>query len=98
MKGRQKQVIEMYQRVQDFLGANPPPASAAYTNQKRILDEVLARLTGHYQDQSAGQRLSRQETQRQSALRRRLREEHLAPIAQIARAHRDVPGIDKALK
>ena len=98
MQVRQKQVIEMLQRVQDFLGANPPPTSAAYTAQKTILDEVLTRLTGHYQDQSAGQRLSRQETRRQAALRRTLRAEYLAPIAQIARAHREVPGLDVAMR
>ena len=98
MQSRQKQLIEMFQRVQDYLGVSPPPASAAYTAQKNILDEVVARLTTHYQDQSAGQRLSRQETRRQAALRRRLREEFLAPIAQIARAHESVPGLGDAMR
>ena len=98
MQSRQKQLIEMFQRVQDFLGASPPPASAAYTGQKNTLDEVVARLTMHYQDQSAGQRLSKQETRRQAALRRRVREEFLAPIAQIARAHANVPGLDAATR
>src|SRR5688572_27110649 len=98
MQGKQKQVIEMYQRVQDFLGASPPPSSAAYTNQKRLLDEVVTRLSGHYQDQSAGQRLSRQETQRQAALRKQIRVEHLAPIAKIARAHKDVAGLATAMR
>lgn len=98
MHARQKELIEMYQRVQDFLGANPPPASEAYAAQKAILDQVVDRLSDHYEDQSVGQRLSRQETRRQSALRRRLREECLVPLAQIARAHRDVPGLDVATR
>ena len=98
MQGKQKQVIEMYQRVQDFLGANPPPPSTAYANQKRLLDEAITRLSGHYQDQSSGQRLSRQETQRQAALRKKVRDEHLAPIAKIARAHRDVAGLATAMR
>jgi hypothetical protein len=43
--------------------------------------------------------MSRAETQRQKALRRRLREEHLGPIAQIARAMlSDKPGIEQALR
>jgi len=98
MQSRQKQLIEMFQRVQDFLGVTPPPASPAYTAQKNTLDEIVARLTTHYQDQSAGQRLSRQETRRQAALRRRVREEFLAPIAQIARAHANVPGLAVATR
>src|SRR5438876_670584 len=98
MQGRQKQVIEMYQRVQDYLGANPPPTSAGYTIQKEVLDDVVAKLTDHSTDQATGRRLSRAEYTRQRALRSRIREDHLAPIAKIARATlRDVPGIEKAL-
>ena len=99
MERRQKQVIEMYQRVQDFLGANPPPTSAGYTIQKQALDGVVAKLTGHSTDQATGKRLTRAEFTRQRALRRRIREEHLGPIAKIARATlSDVPGIEKALR
>lgn len=99
MQSRQKQVIEMIQRVQDFLGANPPPPSTGYTLQKKNLDDVVATLTEHSTDQVSGRKLSRAETQRQKALRRKLRVEHIGPIAQIARASlADVPGIENALR
>jgi hypothetical protein len=99
MQARQKQVVEMLLRVHDYLGVNPPPSTAGYTKQKQTLDDIVGRLTGHTTDQIAGQRMSRAETQRQKALRRKLREEHLGPIAQIARAVlADEPGIEKALK
>jgi hypothetical protein len=99
MLSKQNESIAMYQRVQDFLRENPPPAaSAGYAVQKKTLDDIVARLTEHTTDQVAGRRLSRAEVQRQKSLRRRLREEHLSPLAQIARATLpDVNGIGKAL-
>lgn len=99
MLSQQKQSIEMLQRVQDFLRENPPPESAGYTVQKKTLDDIVARLADHSTDQVAGRRLSRAETQRQKGLRRKLREEHLSPIAQIARATLpDVEGVANALR
>jgi hypothetical protein len=100
MLSQQNEAIAMYQRVQDFLRENPPAgASAGYAVQKKVLDDVIARLTDHSTDQVAGRRLSRAETQRQKALRRKLREEHLSPLAQIARATLpDVDGIGQALR
>ena len=97
---KENKAIAMYQRVQDFLRESPPPvATAGYTVQKKTLDDTVARLTDHTTDQVAGRRLSRAETQRQKSLRRKLREEHLSPIAQIARATLpDVDGIGKALR
>ena len=99
MQLKQKQLIEMCLRVNAFLAAYPPPASPGYTAQKATLDDIVAKLGEHSTDQVAGRRMSRAETQRQKALRRTLREEHLAPIAQIARAMlSDKPGIEKALR
>lgn len=99
MRSRQKQVIEAYQRVQDFLKAHPVPPPAGYGWPKQLMDDVVARLTGHSTDQMVGGRLSRAETQKQRSLRKALRELHLRPIAQIAKAVlRDVPGIEKALR
>lgn len=98
MQARQKQVIESYQRVQDFLAANSLPGGASYGTPKELLDEVVARLTDHSTDQVAGGRLGRAETQRQKVLRTALRELHLRPIAKIAKATlAQAPGIDKAL-
>lgn len=98
MQARQKQVIEAYQRVQDFLAANPVPAPTSYGLPKQLLDQVVERLTDHTTDQVAGRRLSRGETQRQKKLRATLREQHLRPISKIAKASlSEAPGIDKAL-
>jgi hypothetical protein len=98
MQARQKQVIEAYQRVQDFLAAHPAPAPASYGLPKQMLDEVVGRLTVHTTDQVAGRRLSRAETQRQKRLRAVLRELHLRPLSKVAKASlSEAPGIDKAL-
>src|SRR3954470_23853042 len=99
MQAKQKRVVQAFQRVQVFLAANPLPESAAYSVQKQVLDGVIAKLTEHRTDQGAAQRLSKASFKRQEVLRATLRTEHLAPIAQIARAMlRDVPGIEKALR
>ncbi len=98
MQSKQKQVMESFQRVQDFLGAHPAPAGSSYGPPKEMLDEVVAKLSGHNAEQVAGRRLSRASTQRQKSLRRALREQHLSPIAAIAKATlSDAPGIEKAL-
>jgi hypothetical protein len=99
MLARQRQAIEAYQRVQAFLNDHPPPESPGYVKQKRSFDGVVARLVDHAANQVTGRRMRRAEVARQVAVRRTLREEHLGPIAQIARATlADAPGIDKALR
>jgi hypothetical protein len=99
MLARQKQVVEAYERVQDFLAANPAPAGTTYGRPQAILNETVARLTEHRTDQVAGRRLSTAERNREKALRSALRELHLRPISKIAKATlADQPGIDKALK
>lgn len=86
MRAKQKQQVQAYQRVQDFLAANPPPESPPYTAQKQVLDDVIAKLGEYATDQGAARRMVRGSTRRQWAMRRQLRIVHLAPIAQIARA------------
>src|SRR2546423_10642334 len=99
MQVRQQAVIEAYQRVQDFLAANPVPPPGSYGHPKELLDETVARLTEHSTDQVAGGRLSKADTQNQRTLRKVLREQHLRPIAKIAKAVlKGSPGIDKATK
>ena len=100
MLARQKQQYESYLRVQDFLGQSAPPQPPAnYAVQKATLDDVIAKLGSHSGDQSGGQKESRADAQRQRVSRRSLREDHLAPIAKIARALlKDAPGIERALK
>lgn len=99
MQSRQKQSIEAYRRVQAFLADNPVPPPGSYGAPKELLDEVVALLTSHSNDQVAGGGLSRAEAAKQNTLRKVLREQHLKPIAKIANAVlRGSPGIDKATK
>jgi hypothetical protein len=86
----QKQSIESYRRVQDFLANHPPPESPGYLAQRKVLDEVVETLGDHSVQQSVGRRLTRAEAARQRALRKKLREEYLVPIA---RAPRGLGGV-----
>lgn len=98
MHGRFKQLIESYQRVQDFLGANPPPQPPpAYAAQKKALDDSVARLAVLASNESAGRKESRGETQRQRAVRGVLRENHLEPISRLGKALFDNPELQKSL-
>lgn len=98
MQITQKQRIEAYQRAQDFIAQHPLP-EPGYGEPKRLLDEVVARLTEHGADQASGIRLGKAEVQRTVALEAVLREQHLRPIAKIANATlKGMPGIDKATR
>ena len=99
MEGRQKQLIESYQRALAFLNAYPAPAPVSYSEPKAILEDVVARLTGHSSNQETGHRMSRQELKQLDALMRKLREHHLRPIAAIAKASAaEYPGLGDAAK
>jgi thioester reductase-like protein len=99
MLARHKHLMDSYERVQDFLSANPPPTAAPnYGAQRQELDETIARLNALLGDQSAGQKESRDDTRRQKAVRKTLREMHLAPISRIAKTFLpNTPTIQKAL-
>ncbi len=99
MEMRQKQAIEAYRRVQEFVRTHPVQAPASYADGGRQLDEVVARLRGHSMVQAVGRRMGGAETVRQKALVRQLREMHLRPIAKIAKAKlSQEPGIEVALR
>lgn len=99
MKKRQKQVIEAFQRVQDFLSVYPPPnPPAKYAEQKAALDASVQRLLALTGDQYAGLRQKLDDTREQQKLRARLRADHLKPISRIAKAMLSSdPEIQKAL-
>jgi hypothetical protein len=99
MLARQKQVVEAYERVQDFLTANPAPTGSDYGEPKAMLDDVVSRLRALRSNQAAGGRISKQETKVQRQLRTKLRNLHLRPISKIAKARLpEAPGIERALK
>jgi hypothetical protein len=99
MQSREKQAIESYERVQDFLAENPVPPPGAYGEPKAMLDEVLARLKEHGGDQLIGARFARAEKDNEETLSHVLRTQHLRPISLIARAQlAGSPGIDKVVR
>ena len=99
MDTQQKQSIEAYQRVQAFLAEHPLPAPATYAEPKELLDDVVARLTTHSTEQAVSKRLIQAVDRRLGNLRRVLREQHLRPIAKVAKAALgDVPAIDRATR
>lgn len=99
MLAREKQQVESYERVQDFLKAHPAPEGRTYGRGQALLDDVVTELAAHRIGQVGGGRLSKAERRREKALQRSLRELHLGPISKIAKATlAESPGIEKALK
>jgi len=87
MLSRHKQLLGSFERVQDFLKLFPlPTPPAKYAARKAELDATVTRLHALLGDQSQGQRDSRDDTKRQRAIRKLLRENHLAPISRMAKA------------
>src|SRR5688500_7255663 len=100
MLGRQNQALQAFQRVRAWLEQNPsahakePPAGIC-----RELNEVVSRAERAAVHQGSGHRLERAATRELRAAVRTLRDRHLKPIAQMARAARDSnPGLDIACR
>lgn len=86
MRTKEAHQLEALRTVQAFLDEqqNRLPTIAA-SGARRQLDEALARLAQHADDQTSSAAWSRNGTKRYHALRRRLMRSHLVPIALIAR-------------
>ena len=56
MQFRQKQALEAFGRVMDFLAAIPVPPPGTYGEAKATLEEVVARLSDHSTVQVSGKR------------------------------------------
>lgn len=98
MRVKHKQLLESYQRVQDFLAVYQPSTPAPkYAERKAELEATVARLNALLGDQSSGVKESRDDTRRQATLRRILRQKHLAPVSRIAKALLTEPEVRKAL-
>ena len=86
MRTNEANQLDALRNVQAFLDANRDRLPAIATSgMRRQLDESLARLAQHADDQTSSAAWSRNCTQRYHALRRRLLRSHLVPIALIAR-------------
>ena len=99
MLAKYKQLQERYERVLDFLAANAPPdAPPAFARWRDELVQAVARLNALLSVQVTGRKDSRDDVKRQKAMRRVLREKHLAPISRRAKSLlAEDPMIVKAL-
>lgn len=86
MRTSQANVLEAVQATQRFLDTyRENLANVELDRGRRLLDDVAAQLREHALVQTAGTRVSQQETVRQQQLRSEIRFEHMMPIAAIAR-------------
>jgi hypothetical protein len=87
MKASQTRILQSFRRVQGFLDANTTGlTTATFHTQRTLLDDIVTKLTGHAIEQDASVIDHRGGTQNLAALRTALLENHMRPIAQIARA------------
>ena len=92
MRNRTGRVGGTVRGVQGFLGKYATLIGPSVAPSRRSLDDVEAVLTTHAEVQAASFDASRGETSRQRALRATLRNNHMKPIAEVARLKlRDVP-------
>ena len=100
MQATHKQLLERYERVLDFLAAYAPPEPpAAFTRWRDELVRAVERLNDLLGDQVTGRKDSRDDSRRQKVLRRALLQRHIAPVAQLAKAHlADDPVVVRALE
>ena len=92
MNNQQSHVLETLRQVQVFLDANAAVVGPTIASSRRNLDDVVAQLAAHATSQEGSNIGSRGETARQRALRSSLRQNHMRPIAEVAKQKlRDVP-------
>jgi len=95
----QSAAMRSFRRVREFLDAHPlVNATPAFLKKVAELDDVMSSMSQQADEQDTGKRLTAGEAKRQSALRATLWDDHLAPIAELARAIFGVPGVKEALK
>ena len=96
METRQRQVIEVCQRVYAFLDEHPATGTLSYGSARAMLDDVMAKVRSLASTEYRGRELSRAETRRQAEQLQVLVDQHIRPIVTIARAQIE-PGSDVGL-
>jgi len=87
MQTTQGSVLESLQAVQTFLTDNADRlAGVVKTGARQKLDEAIAELTTHAEEQQGSHLAAQGNTQEKRNLQLVLRRDHMAPIARIARA------------
>jgi hypothetical protein len=91
MQTRQGNLLQSLRNVQSFLDDNTPVLdSVVQTGARRRLDEVITQLASHASVQEASHIASQGSTRQQGVMRTMLLDDHMSPIARIARA--DLPN------
>lgn len=99
MNGEVRNTYRCFRRVEEFLAAhNFEDGPATLGKQAAQLREVVEQLSRQSLDQEAGFRLTKAQTKHQRELRQRLWEQHMQPIARVAREVFGIAGMDRALK
>ena len=92
MNHQQSHVLETLRQVQVFLDDNAAVVGPTIASSRKSLDDVVTQLSAHATAQESGNIASRGETARQHMLRSSLRQNHMRPIAEVAKQKlRDVP-------
>lgn len=85
MKYQQSAVLTSLRRAQQFFDANTGVLGGLNPSARTELDEVLADLTTLAVAQDSGARGSKRETARLRSLRAVLRNDHMAPVTEVAK-------------
>ncbi|HEY2163912.1 MAG TPA: hypothetical protein VGH04_07980 [Gemmatimonadaceae bacterium] len=93
MKASHATTLNTLTRVQRFLDLNGPSlGDINASGYRKILDDVVDRLSGHAADQTTTKRTAAAEAAKERVLRNALKLNHLRPIATVANAQlRQVP-------
>jgi hypothetical protein len=91
--------MRRFRRVREFLTAHPEwNTSPSFARNVTELDEVLQEMSQLTQEQDAARRFGRGDTERQRALRETLWNEHMLPVAGMAREAFGIPGVASELR
>ena len=85
MNNQQSHVLETLRQVQVFLDTNAAVVGPTIASSRRSLDDVVTQLATDATAQEPGNIGGRGETARQRALRSSVRQDHMGPIARVAK-------------
>src|SRR5437879_8113898 len=84
MNYQQGQLVATLREVQGFLDRNGAIVGSAVARARGTLDDVVTALSTHADAQATGGMGSKGETAKRATLRTALRDDHMAPIAEVA--------------
>ena len=93
-----RSTLNALQRVQEFLRQHPTLNAPDLGDQVRELDDVVEQLLAESVDQAKGLRFASVHVKSAAALRATLYQDHMKPLAQVAREIFDASGLDRAFR